>query len=141
MQQEQRPPNRIGHTEACLQKVRHVPTTSWPAGLVEQLLEFRFSVAGQLGRLADGLLDAHPTDAIIAIGIDPALNESTTTTEAKANLRLAQTFQGQQDRAIPIPLFGVLFLPDQLTKGHKFLWAMQRYLHDGFLSDGDIAAE
>ena len=141
MQQEQRPPNRIGHTEAFLQKVRHVPTTSWTAGLVQQLLEFRFSVAGQLWRLAGGLLGPQPADAIVAIGIDPALNEPAATTEAKANLRLAQTFQGQQDRAIPIPLFGVWFLPDQLTKGHKFLRAMKRYLHDGFLSDGDIAAE
>jgi hypothetical protein len=55
MQQEQRPPNRIGHTEACLQKVRHVPTTSWPAGLVQQLLELRFSVAGEVGRWASWL--------------------------------------------------------------------------------------
>ncbi len=141
MQQEQCPSNRIGHTEAFLQKVRHVPTASWPAGLVQQLPEFSFSIAGQLGGLAGGLLGPQGAEAIVAIGIDPALNESAATTEAKANLRLSQTFQGQQDRAIPIPLFGVWFLLDQLTKGHKFLRAMKRYLHNGFLSDGDIAAE
>ncbi|KKL77744.1 hypothetical protein LCGC14_2031820 [marine sediment metagenome] len=141
MQQEQRPPNRIGHTEAFVQKVRHVSTPSWPAGLIQQLLKFRFPIAGQLGGLAGGLLGPQRADAIVAIGIHPALNESAAAIEAKANLRLAQTFQGQQDRAIPIPLFGVWFLSDQLTKGHKFLWAMQRYLHDGFLSDGGITAE
>jgi hypothetical protein len=87
------------------------------------------------------LLRLQSVEPSVPIGIDPTLNETPTATEMKTNLRLAQPLQGQHDRAIAVALLGVRFLSNPLAKNRKILPPTKGYLHDGFLSDGDIAAE
>ena len=124
-----------------LQKRRYIPTSPGCTGLGQQLLEFGFAVARKLRWLTMRLFGSQPKNPFVSIRIDPALNESATAIQAKANLRFAQSLQSQNNCAITIPLFRVRFLSNHFPKGGKILRPLKRYLHDGFLSDGDIAIE
>ena len=141
MQQEQRTTNRVGRTKLRFQQSRYVPSSTGRTGLVQQRFEFRFPIARKLGGLTVRLLRLQSIDPLVSIGIDPTLNEAPTATETKTNLWLTPPLQGQHDCAIAVPLLGVRFLSNPLPKDRKILPPTKRYLHDGFLSDGDIADE
>jgi len=141
MQQEQCPANGVGRTELIFQQSRHVSSAPRRARLVQHSLEFRFTMTGQFGRLSMRLLGHQSAEAAISIGVDPTLNEPAATTEALPNFRLTPSLQGQHHRTIAIPLLSVRLFPHQLPKQGQFFRTTRRHLHDGFLSDGIIAAE
>jgi hypothetical protein len=139
MQQIIRTLERVRDAKGLFEYRHHIPASKRSVGLGQHLEKRRLLITWQFGRLPGLLLDGNAGDAVVSIGVDPCLNKRTASVDTLADLRSGLSFERQENRAIPIALFGIAFASIQSFEGFQIVRTAKSNVHLGILSVGDIA--
>ncbi len=100
--------------------------------LLERLVPGRV----ELGRPAAARLVAQGIQAVVSVGVAPALDEPAGAFDVQRNLWRGQAFGGQQDAACPVAGLGVAFVPDPSLQGGEVAVVMKSDVDGGLLAGG-----